>query len=110
MACTRSGFERNLSEQTRSSLIAFSGVLIRRSERVGPGCLVDKFCSDLPITAAWIKLEDSAHKPPEETQFKKGTSKNPKGRSRGRKNLNSMITQLLTQRLKLWMHEAERNT
>lgn len=40
-------------------------------------------------------------KPPEATQFKKGTSGNPKGRPKGRKDLNSMISQLLNAKIEV---------
>lgn len=40
-------------------------------------------------------------KPPEATQFKKGKSGNPKGRPKGRKDLNSMIRQLLNAKIQV---------
>ncbi|RYZ89795.1 MAG: hypothetical protein EOP06_08805 [Proteobacteria bacterium] len=40
-------------------------------------------------------------KPPEATQFKKGTSGNPKGRPKGSKDLNSMISQLLNTKIEV---------
>ncbi len=38
-------------------------------------------------------------KPPKETRFRRGTSGNPKGRPRGRKNVMSLFQQLIDERV-----------